>query len=57
MFFGVCRGLADHLDISAFWIRAIAVVTVLCSGFFPGVVAYLFAALIMKKEPYGYWYR
>ncbi len=49
--FGVCRGVADHFDISAFWLRVILVVAFLMTGFFPVVVAYIVTALILKPEP------
>jgi len=51
LFLGVCRGLAEHFDFSVFWIRAICVATFLVSGFFPVVIAYVIAALIMPLEP------
>ena len=51
IFFGVCRGLADYFDFSAFWMRVICVVTFFVSGFFPVVVAYIVAALLMRLEP------
>lgn len=51
LFLGVCRGLGEHFDFSVFWIRAICVVTFLVSGFFPVVIAYVIAALIMPLEP------
>jgi len=48
---GVCRGLADYFDFSAFWIRAIAVILFIFTGFWPVVGIYLLAALLMKSEP------
>ena len=51
LFFGVCRGLADYFDFSAFWMRAICVAAFLLSGFFPVVIAYIMAALLMRLEP------
>ena len=47
---GVCRGLADYFDFSAFWIRAIAVILFIFTGFWPVVGIYLLAALLMKSE-------
>lgn len=52
---GVCRGIADYFDVSVFWTRALAVATLICTGFFPIVFIYFFAALLMKKEPYVRW--
>ena len=48
---GVCRGVGDFLNFSVFWIRAILVILFLISGFWPVVVLYLVAALLMKPEP------
>ena len=48
---GVCRGVADYFDFSVFWIRAIAVVLFIFTGFWPIVGIYLLAALLMKSEP------
>lgn len=48
--FGVCRGLADYFNFSVFWIRAIAVILFIFTGFWPVVGIYLLAALLMKSE-------
>lgn len=52
---GVCQGIADYFDVSAFWTRALWVILALSTGFWPAVFVYLFAALLMKKEPYIRW--
>jgi phage shock protein C len=49
--FGVCRGLAEHFDFSVFWARAIAVIFLFVSGFWPAIGLYLIAALLMKPAP------
>jgi phage shock protein C len=49
--FGVCRGLAEHFDFSVFWARAIAIVFLLVSGFWPAIGLYLIATLLMKPAP------
>jgi len=49
--FGVCRGVAEHFDFSVFWVRTIAVILLIFSGFGPALIIYLLAALIMKPEP------
>ena len=49
--FGVCRGLAEHFDFSVFWARAIAIVFLLVSGFWPAIGLYLIASLLMKPAP------
>jgi len=48
---GVFRGLADYFDFSVFWIRAIAVILFIFTGFWPVVGIYLLAALLMKSDP------
>ena len=48
---GVCRGLADYFDFSVFWIRAIAVIFFIFTGFWPVVAIYFLAALLMRSEP------
>ena len=48
---GVCRGVADYFDFSVFWIRAVVVVLLLCTGFWPIVGIYILAALLMKSDP------
>ena len=49
--FGVCRGLAEHFDFSVFWARAIAIIFLLVSGFWPAIGLYLIATLMMKPAP------
>ena len=48
---GVCRGIAEYFDFSVFWTRAIVVALFLVSGFWPVVVLYFVAALLMKPQP------
>ena len=48
---GVCRGIAEYFDFSPFWVRAIAVVFLFISGFWPITAIYFIAALLMKPEP------
>ena len=48
---GVCRGIADYFDFSVFWIRAIAVILFIFTGFWPIVGLYILAALLMKSGP------
>ena len=48
---GVCRGLAEHLDVRVLWVRVIAVVLLVSTGFWPFAGLYLLAALLMKPEP------
>jgi phage shock protein C len=48
---GVCRGVAEYLDISVFWTRVIAVALLIFTGVWPIVGIYLLARLVMKPEP------
>lgn len=48
---GVCRGIAEYFDFSVFWARVIVVALFFFSGFWPVVVLYFVAALLMKPEP------
>ncbi len=48
---GVCRGIAEYFDFSVFWVRAIVVIVLLISGFWPIMALYFIAALLMKPEP------
>ena len=48
---GVCRGIAEYFDFSAFWVRAIAVGLLIFSGFWPVTILYFIAALLMKPQP------
>jgi phage shock protein C len=48
---GVCRGIANYFDFSVFWTRTIAVLLLVFTGFWPVLVIYLGAALLMKPEP------
>ncbi len=48
---GVCRGLAEYMNISVFWTRVIALVALLFTGFWPTLGLYFLAALLMKTEP------
>ncbi len=49
--FGVCRGLSNYFDFSVTWIRVGAVVATPFLGFWPVLIAYIIAALVMKPEP------
>ena len=48
---GVCKGLAEYFDFSIYWARAILVICLILSGFWPIMGLYFLAALIMKPEP------
>jgi phage shock protein C len=51
MILGVCKGLANYADFSVFWIRIIVLATMVFSGFWPIVILYVIAGIIMKPEP------
>ena len=51
MLFGVCKGLADHFNISVFWLRLITFILFLFTGFWPVGVLYVVAGLLLKIEP------
>jgi phage shock protein C len=48
---GVCKGIAQHFDLSVFWTRVIVFLTFWFTGLFPVAVLYIAAALMMKREP------
>ena len=48
---GVCKGIAQYFDFSVFWARAIAIILLLVTGFWPITILYFIAALLMKPEP------
>jgi phage shock protein C len=48
---GVCRGIAEYFDLRIFWVRAIALILLFFSGFWPIMGLYFIAALMMKPEP------
>jgi phage shock protein C len=51
VFLGVCQGIADHYNLSAFWIRLGLIVVFLLSGFWPVIGIYIVAALLIKPKP------
>lgn len=51
MICGVCKGIAEYWDLEVFWIRLAAVIITLLTGFWPAVLMYFIAAMIMKAEP------
>jgi len=50
MLAGVCGGLAEYFNIDSSLLRLIWVLVVIFTGFFPGVLAYIIAALIVPKK-------
>lgn len=49
--FGVCRGLHESRNISAGALRLILIVLAFLSGFWPIILLYLLAAILMKPAP------
>jgi phage shock protein C len=48
---GVCKGLADYFNFKVVWVRVLAVVAFIFTGFWPAGILYLIMALIMKPAP------
>jgi len=51
LFFGVCKGLAEWRNFSVFWMRLFTVIIAFLTGFWPVIIAYVFAAMFMKPKP------
>jgi len=51
VFLGVCKGIAEYFDFSAFWVRMTFVIFFIFSGFWPVIGVYLVAAFFMKPKP------
>ncbi len=51
MILGVCRGIADYLAFPVFLVRLGFIVGFFMSGFFPALLVYFVAAILMKPEP------
>ena len=49
---GVCIGLAEHLDLDTSLVRILWVFLTFASGFFPGLIAYVLAWIIIPEEPF-----
>jgi phage shock protein C len=47
MLAGVCGGIAAHMGIDPSLVRILAVLLVLATGFFPGLLAYLVMAMVL----------
>lgn len=48
---GVLGGLGEYFDLDPTLIRLAYVIFTLTTGFFPGIIGYLLAILIIPKEP------
>lgn len=49
--FGVCGGIAEYFNVDSTLIRLAWVLTTIITGIFPGILAYIIAAVVMPKEP------
>ena len=47
---GVCGGVGEYFNFDPVLIRVIWILIVVFTGFFPGLVAYLLAALVMPES-------
>ncbi len=48
---GVVQGIADHYDLSVFWLRLFTLLLFLFSGLWPITAVYLIAGVLMKPAP------
>ena len=51
--FGVCGGIGDYFELDPTVIRVGWIVITMISGFFPGVIAYILAAIVVPKSNRG----
>ncbi|MFZ3265892.1 MAG: PspC domain-containing protein [Terriglobales bacterium] len=49
---GVCAAFAEHLDLDVSLVRILWIFLTFASGFFPGLIAYILAWIIIPEEPY-----
>ena len=50
VFAGVCGGLGEYMNVDPVLIRLIWMLVVIATGFVPGVVVYIIAAIIVPME-------
>lgn len=46
---GVLGGIADYFDIDPAWVRIIGAALIIFTGFFPGTLLYIIAAIVMPE--------
>jgi len=51
---GVCGGVAEYFNIDVTLVRLVWVLVTL-PGFFPGIILYIVAAVIIPESPYAYY--
>lgn len=50
VFAGICGGLGEYFDVDPALIRLFWLLVVIFTGFFPGLIAYIFAIFIIPKK-------
>lgn len=50
VFAGVIGGLGEYFDIDPVLLRFAWIILVMCTGFFPGVLAYIIGIFIIPKQ-------
>jgi len=48
---GICGGVAEYLEVDSTVVRLVSVILAVVTGFFPLLIGYLIAWLIIPKEP------
>lgn len=48
---GVCRGVAEHFNLSVFWVRFFTILLFVFTGFWPTGIIYFALAFLLKPEP------
>lgn len=52
-FLGLCDGIAKWRDLPVFYVRLGVVIAAFFTGFFPALIVYVVASLILDTEPSG----
>ena len=47
---GVCSGFAEYFDLDPTLVRFVVIVATICTGFVPGILIYIAAALVFPKK-------
>jgi len=50
VFAGICAGIANYFDMDTTLVRVIWLLTVIFSGIFPGVLAYIIMIFVIPQE-------
>ena len=48
---GVFGGIADYFGLDKAWVRILGAALIIFTGFFPGVLLYIVAAIVMPDAP------